>query len=276
VLFWQVQEVTRGNSYLQNMRVLFVGASSFGFDALLALRNLPGIEIAGVVSSNQKFSISYNKEGVQNVLYKDFGDYCSDTEIPFYRMAENMKEPGLAKFIADTRPELGIVIGWYHMIPGALLSAFPFTGIHASLLPDYSGGAPLVWAMINGEQKTGVSYFYFDKGVDSGDIIGQEEIQILDSDNIKTLYERVTKVGIDLLKKYVPMLAAGDAPRIVQDHSKRRIYPQRSPSDGEIDWSWDAKRIRNFIRAQTKPYPGAWTIIDGKKVIIWDADIQEL
>ena len=258
------------------MKVVFIGASAFGYECLDHIRNIPEIEIIGIVSNEQKFSISYNKNGVTNVLYKDFESIAEKYCIPFYRMKENMREDGLSIFLASCKPDLALVIGWYHLIPPILLSQYIFTGIHASLLPDYSGGAPLVWAIINGEKKTGVTYFYFDEGVDSGDIIGQEEIEISDDDSIKTLYDKVQEKGKLMLMKCLPLMALNQAPRIKQDESKRRIFPQRNPADGEINWDWDNKRIKDFIRAQTKPYPGAFTIINNKKVIIWDADLRSI
>lgn len=256
------------------MKVVFIGASAFGFECLVTVGQVDAVEIVGIISNEEKFSISYNKSGVHNILYKDFGEYAEKSNIPFYRMKENMKEPELQNFLSGCQPELVVVIGWYHMIPSAMLQQYRFTGIHASLLPDYSGGAPLVWAIINGEKKTGVTFFYFDEGVDSGDIIAQEEFEISDVDTIKTVYEKAEVSSREILKQYLPKLAEGKAPGHKQDESKRKIYPQRKPADGEIDWNWDAKRIKDFIRAQTKPYPGAFTIINNKKLIIWDADID--
>ena len=258
------------------MKIIFIGASEFGFECIESIIQLEGIEIVGIVSNEQNFSISYNKEGVQNLLYKDFGELANNNAIPFYRMKENMKEEGLAFFLKSCKPDQIIVIGWYHMITPKLLSQYVFTGIHASLLPDYSGGAPLVWAIINGEEKTGVTYFYFDEGVDSGDIIAQEEIEIGNSNTIKEVYKKAEFAAKSLIIKYLPLLAIGKAPRIKQDSSKRRIFPQRKPSDGEIDWNWDSRRIKNFIRAQTRPYPGAFTIINGKKITIWDSSVEDL
>ena len=78
-----------------------------------------------------------------------------------------------------------------------------------------------------------------------------------------------------MLERYLPLLAKGEAPRIPQNHSEATEFPQRSPADGEVDWSKSASEIRNFIRAQTRPYPGAFTHIAGKKVILWDADVLE-
>ena len=257
------------------MKIVFIGASAFGFECLESIRHIELIDVVGIISNEKKFPISYNKEGVDNVLFKDFGELAGNNDIPFYRMKENMKEEGLNFFLFSCKPDLVVVIGWYHMIPPQMLSQYVFTGIHASLLPDYSGGAPLVWAIINGEKKTGVTFFYFDEGVDSGDIIAQEEIDIYENDTIKTLYEKAELTGKNILIKYLPLLAVNQAPRIKQDESKRRIFPQRKPSDGEIDWNWESKRIKNFIRAQTKPYPGAFTLINNKKIIIWDADIVD-
>ena len=146
-------------------------------------------------------------------------------------------------------------------------------GIHASLLPQYAGGAPLVWAIIESQKKTGVTLFKIDSGVDDGDIIAQKGFPILKNDTIKEVYEKATKISIEILNKTLNSKNIKFKP---QDKSKIVVYPQRSPSDGLIDWSWNSKKIKDFIRAQTKPYPGAYTIINNKKIIIWDADIEDL
>ncbi|MDQ6757098.1 MAG: methionyl-tRNA formyltransferase [Bacteroidota bacterium] len=257
------------------MKIVFIGATTFGFECLLTIRQNEAIEVVGIISNEQRFSISYNKEGVNNILHKDFENYAERNNILFYRMKENMKESKLGNFLSKCNPELIVVIGWYHLIPANLLRQYTFTGIHNSLLPAYSGGAPLVWAIIMGENKTGVTFFYFDEGIDSGDIIAQEEIEINDEDTIKTLYKKAEQAARNILIKYLPLLATNSAPRIKQDENKRQIFPQRKQEDGKIDWNWNSKKIKDFIRAQTKPYPGAFTIINNKKVIIWDADIEE-
>jgi methionyl-tRNA formyltransferase len=255
------------------MKILFIGSSGFGLRCLKKISALSEIEICGIISNKETFTISYNKSGVKNVLFADFEEFAGKNKIPFYRMQENMKEEPLSNFFASVKPDFVLTVGWYHLIPASLLSQCPFAGLHASLLPDYSGGAPLVWAIINGEKKTGISFFLMDKNVDSGNIIGQKETEISEEDTIKTLYDRIEILGTELLMEYLPKIAAGTAVYTKQDESKRRIFPNRKPEDGLIDWSWDSTRIKNFIRAQTKPYPGAFTYLNGKKVIIWDADI---
>jgi methionyl-tRNA formyltransferase len=257
------------------MKFLFIGATGFGLRCLKQMSTLNNVTICGIISNAETFSISYNKTGVKNVLYADFETHAKENNIPFYRMKENMKEETLHMFFDSCTPEFVISIGWYHLIPGTLMSKCKFAGLHASLLPDYSGGAPLVWAIINGEKRTGITFFLMDKNVDSGDIIGQKATQITDDDTIKTLYDRIEVLGLELINEYIPKIVDGSVVYIKQDESKRRIFPNRKPDDGLIDWTWNKQRIKNFIRAQTKPYPGAFTILNGKKVIIWDADIIE-
>ena len=148
-------------------------------------------------------------------------------------------------------------------------------GIHASLLPKYAGGAPLVWAMINGETQSGVTLFRLDSGVDDGDIIGQEAFEIGIDDTINEVYEKATKSSISLLMRTISQ-PISEVNYVPQERELIEIWPQRNHEDGEIDWNWDVQGIKNFIRAQSKPYPGAWTIIEGKKIIIWQADIEEV
>jgi methionyl-tRNA formyltransferase len=188
-----------------------------------------------------------------------------------------MSDPKYIKTIQAWGPDFGLAIGWYYMVPRVVRDLFPLgiAGMHASLLPKYRGGSPLVWAIINGEAKTGVTLFYFDDGVDTGEIISQVEIKITRDDTIKTVYEKATQISRDILREYIPLIRQGIAPRIPQDHRVATQFPQRKPEDGLLDWSKSAEEIQNFIRAQTKPYPGAFTFVQGKKVIIWDADVFE-
>jgi methionyl-tRNA formyltransferase len=245
----------------------------FGLRCLKEIAELDGIELCGVLTNPRTFSISYNKSGVTNVLHADVLAFAEEKNIPSYCMQENMKEEGLQKFIEEVKPDFAVVAGWYHMIPPSLLEKFPWSGLHASLLPDYSGGAPLVWAIINGEEKTGISFFLMDKGVDNGDIIGQAETEIFWEDTIASLYARIEILGVDLLKEKLPLIAEGKVKYKKQDETLRKVYPQRSEPDGLINWKQEAFDIYNFVRAQTKPYPGAFTFIGGHKMRVWAGEI---
>lgn len=258
------------------MRVVFFGATELGYQCCLKVIDLH-IPVVGIFTIPRTFTISYSKnQPVTNINYRDFHQLGEQLNIPVISVEDKMINylPQLEML----QPDLLLAIGWYYLIPRSLrqLATKGCVGIHASLLPKYRGGAPLVWAMINGEKETGVTLFYLEDGVDTGDIIAQEKFPIEETDNIKDVLEKATRASIRLIEKYIPMIAEGNAPRQPQDHSLATQFPQRKPSDGLIDWTWEPERIRNFIRAQTKPYPGAFTYIGNKKVTIWDADITLL
>ena len=258
------------------MNIVFVGASKFGLRCLELLNKMDCCHVAGVVSAPKTFVTSYRPEGVTNVLHANISSFCREQGIDHAVIETDMKDTVLVERIRLWEPDALIVVSWYHMIPKIWRDIAPAYGMHASLLPDYRGGAPLVWAIINGEEKTGITLFKMDSGVDSGPIVGQMEEPIKPDDTISTLYGRIEDRGLELLEQYIPELAAGTSRLKPQDESKSRVFSQRSPEDGEIDWSLDIGKIKNFIRAQTKPYPGAYTIIGGKKIIIWDADVESM
>ena len=182
-----------------------------------------------------------------------------------------MNETGLLEIVKEWEPDLFLVAGWYHMIPKAWRTVAPAYGLHASLLPDYSGGAPLVWSIINGEKKTGITLFQMDDEVDSGPIAGQKEEPIYPSDQIGDLYSRIEQRGLELIQECIPKIANGSVELIQQNETKRRIMPQRGPEDGVIDWNLEGEFIERFIRAQTRPYPGAFSTWNEKKLHIWSS-----
>jgi len=255
------------------VRLVFIGSSKFGLRCLEKSIHLPEIDVVGIITNPENFSISYRPSGVRNVLHSDFHPIAEQYGIPLWNMVGKMTDSTLVNQVRAWAPELILVVGWYHKIPKVIREIAPTAGLHASLLPNYSGGAPLVWAIINGEKKTGISFFLMDEGIDSGAIIGQIEEPIYFEDTIATLYARIEEDGLQLIEEYLPKIARGEVSYTPQDESKRRLMPQRSPEDGEIDWSWSALRIYNFIRAQTRPYPGAFTYVGKEKVTIWKGNL---
>ena len=257
------------------MKVVFTGASRFGLRCLASIRSLPCVDVVGVITNDQDFKISYaQQDGVNNVLHANFAEYAEEHDINCYTMANKMSELGLKICLEKWQGDIMIVAGWYHMVPNSILNHLPTFGLHASLLPDYSGGAPLVWAIINGEKQTGISLFQFADGVDNGPLLGQLATPIYYRDTINTVYDRIEMLGVELLQENLPLLATGQASYRVQDESKRRFFAQRKPSDGVINWHQNATQIYNFVRAQTHPYPGAFTVLDGDKLTIWSVGIS--
>lgn len=260
------------------MSIVFFGASKLGYACCKAIID-SGINVKAIFTIPKDFSIKYKEEKERriqtNVLYKDFSLFTSSHGIPVHYVEGNTAK--YEDYLIGLNPVLFIIIGWYYMIPEKILN-IPSKGsvaIHASLLPKYRGNAPLVWALINGEHQTGVSLFYLEGGMDEGDIVEQKVITINKKDTIRELLKKVEDASLKMIRSNVPLLLTDKAPRIKQLHSEATYYPKRTPDDGEINWDWDSKRIKNFIGAQTRPYPGAFTIINGKKVIIWDAEIQD-
>jgi len=260
-------------SEFSKLKIVFWGSTKFGGRCLQTLFDLPGFTVVGAVTTPQIFPISYRPAGVTNFLYADIATLCNSHNVPLFKIKNGLGDPDLISALSDWAPELMVVVGWYHRIPKTILKIAPAVGLHASLLPDYSGGAPLVWAIINGEEKTGITLFRLGDGIDNGDILAQKEEPILLNDNICTLYSRIEDDGIELIRNALPAFSKNEISFIKQDESVRRVMPQRGPEDGRIDWTWSPLKIYNFIRAQTKPYPGAFTSMQGRQLYVWEAKL---
>lgn len=253
------------------MRIVFMGASELGWKCCRAILEM-NQQIVGVFSIPRDFKISWSKNAVSNVQYFGFEDIAREASVPlvYYDTSKPVSEYKV--LLHQMKPDMLVVIGWYYLLPRSLRDIAPLgaVGIHASLLPKYRGGAPLVWAVINGENRAGVSLFHLEDGVDTGDLIGQREFSIDDTDQIANVLRNATKSSVSLVKKYIPLLENGTAPRIIQDDTESTTFPQREPSDGVIAWKdQSVLQVHNWVRAQSRPYPGAFTYFGNEKVTIW-------
>lgn len=147
--------------------------------------------------------------------------------------------------------------------------------VHGSLLPVYRGGSPSNWAIIQGETTTGVTLHHMAPITDAGNIVAQQVVTIDPLETGYALLEKMAFASENLLKTHLPTLLSQTVIGIPQDPQKASYFPQRKPEDGALDWQQDAQTLFNKIRALTRPYPGAYTLHEGKKLIIWWADIQE-
>lgn len=250
-----------------------MGASELGWECCHTLFEMDQ-EIVGIFSVPREFRISWATAPVRNVRFRSFEDLASAHGVPLIYVNKKMSDPEYKEMLQQLRPDILVVIGWYHMVPGSLRRLAPLgaVGIHASLLPRYRGGAPLVWSIINGETQTGVSLFQLTDGVDDGDLVGQESFPIAMEDDIASVVEKATIASVHLVREYIPRLATGRAPCYAQDHAQATVMPQRQPQDGLIDWQvLSSLEAYNRVRAQTRPYPGAFTYLGGEKLIVWKA-----
>ena len=174
--------------------------------------------------------------------------------------------------------DLLFAVSWRYMIPEHLysrarLGAFVF---HDSLLPEYRGFAPTVWAVVNGSDHTGATLFHIADEIDSGDIVDQERVPIDRDDAIADVMDRVTGAYLRLLERNLASLIAGTAARRPQDPAGATYTCRRTPDDNYIDWRRNTSDIYNLIRGVTWPYPGAYTFLNGRILRIWRARMPEL
>jgi methionyl-tRNA formyltransferase len=247
-------------------RVTFIGSKQLGISALKKIYEISPSHLNSIITIDDQY------DGDRCML-NEFNEFAKQTHNKISVLSDSSK---LVRIIEDDRPDLCIVVGWYWLINKEILGKVPsgFVGIHASMLPKLRGGAPLVWAILNGFKETGASLFYFDKGMDSGDIIGQMKLEIKENDTIHDLLKNAESSIMKLLEESYPLVLNGRAVRICQDHSKASYCSQRRPEDGRISWQMTNVEIYNAIRAQAHPYPGAFCLTShNKKLYLWSSKI---
>ena len=260
------------------MKCVFLLASAYGFECLKRVMVDGYVEVVGIITTHKRFKLVYGKgkeKIMRNLVYDDIYHMAKDNGIFVYEISR-MNSVETISAISALTPDILVVSGWYHLIGKSILD-IPRLGVlalHASYLPYYRGGAPLVWQIINDEKYAGISLFYMDEGVDSGDIVEQERILINEDDDISSLYSRVGSIGIKMLADSLEKISNGIVIRkkqpIIDDMD---VYPQREPADGHINWTASSRQIFNFVRAQTHPYPGAFSYIGHTKIYVWKCSI---
>ena len=174
--------------------------------------------------------------------------------------------------LSTLKPDAIIVVGYGRLIPQWMIDLPPMGNInlHASLLPKYRGAAPIQWAIACGETVTGVTTMKIDSGLDTGDILLQQEIPVEAKDTAETLAPRMANIGAELVRETVPGLRAGTVHPTPQDNTKASLAPILKKEDGEIDFHRSAEEICNRLRG-FQPWPGAYTNFRGKNLQVWDA-----
>jgi methionyl-tRNA formyltransferase len=240
-------------------RILFLGSKSLG------LRILP--MIAAVAPGSMCAALTIDDRGEARSRFDQLEGAAAASGVPFHVAHHRGEADAL---IQRERPDLCVVAGWYWLVPAETLQLVPrgFVGIHNSLLPRYRGGAPLVWALINGETEVGASIFSLRDGADDGPVWMQARISVGADEHIGEVLERLEQETVRMFAEGFPGILSGTAVPAEQDHARATYCAQRRPDDGEIDWSRPADRVFDFIRAQAPPYPGAFTFLAGKKMVV--------
>jgi methionyl-tRNA formyltransferase len=252
------------------MRLVWVSFDVMGRDCLAAAAEA-GAEVAAVVT-------------LPGPIDPDRSGQCSFVEIAAdlgARLIEtaDVNSPETTAAIRDVDPDLIFVVGWSQLVLDEFigLPRHGVFGMHPTLLPRHRGRAAIPWAILSGLAKTGVTLFEIADGTaDSGAIVGQVEVRIERDETATTLYDKVTDAHLELVREFVPKLLDGSAERTPQDERRASSWPKRTPADGIIDWETRAPYLHDWVRAQTRPYPGAFTYHGEEKLVVWRARPVEL
>lgn len=250
----------------------FIGCIEYGYNLLNSLLG-NNIKIDYIVSLDKE------KAKIDNVSgYIDFQDISEKFNIPIYYVDRyDMKSEKDLNFFISNKFDILLPGGWNRLIPDTILNTLTYgsIGVHGSsdFLPRGRGRSPLNWSIIEGKKRFILHLFFMKSGADNGGVFDYEQFDINEFDTIKTLYYKNTILTKNMLIRSLPKIL-NNSIQIWEQNGEVTYYLKRTADDGIINWKeWDVDKIYNFIRALSKPYPGAFTYINGNKVLIWKAQI---
>ena len=250
------------------MRVLFMGTPDFAKKSLEAVYN-EGYEIVGVVTNPDK-----PKGRGMKLIASDVKEFAISKGLKVFQPNKVRKNEEFIEAIKNLKPDIICVVAYGKILPKEILD-IPKNGcinVHGSLLPKYRGAAPIQWAVINGDKTTGITTMYMDVGMDTGDMILKEEVQIGEDETTGELWERLADIGGKLLVKTLKQIEDGTAPRIKQGEDFS-MAPMLDKSIANIDWeNQNSTQIKNLVRG-LNPIMGAYSIINGKKFKFWKVQV---
>jgi methionyl-tRNA formyltransferase len=239
------------------MKIAFMGSKAIGLSILRQLHEIAPGNLAG--------AILYDDTTDQRSTLHQLRVFCASAGIE-HRVATGRQKA--RDQLRELSPDIAIASGWYSLFDGETIALpkYGILGIHNSLLPAYRGGAPLTWALMNGEHTVGATLFRMTEGMDDGPVLAKFAVEASVSDTIGDVLPRLEKEILSQMPSIWNSLINGSARWVEQDHGLATFCALRAPGDGLIDWSWPAGRVHNFVRAQSLPYPCAFTF-DGDKEI---------
>ena len=247
------------------MRTVWVSFDTIGRESLEAAADV-GAEIVGIVTLPGPIDPNRSGQCTFDEVAARLGATLMETS--------DVNAAETVDAVAALDPELIFVVGWSQIArePFLALAREGVFGMHPTLLPRHRGRAAIPWAILSGLARTGVTLFEIvDATADSGAIVGQAVVEIGADDTAETLFERISDAHVELIRVYVPQLLTRIAPRVPQEPSRASSWPKRAPADGIIDWETRAPYLYDWVRAQTRPYPGAFTFLGDEKVVVWRA-----
>jgi len=251
------------------MRIVFMGTPDFAATVLEGLLDDANYDVLAVVTQPDR-AVGRKKE----IKMTPVKEVALAHNLPVYQPEKMSGSDEMAELM--TLGADGIVTAAFgQFLPTKLLDSVDFAvNVHASLLPKYRGGAPIHYAIINGDKEAGVTIMEMVKKMDAGDMIAKASTPITDEDNVGTMFEKLAVIGCDLLLKTLPDYIAGNIKPEPQDESKATFSPNITPEEERIDWNKSAREVFNHIRG-LYPWPVAHTLLDGKRFKIYEASLAE-
>ena len=247
------------------MRTVWVSFDTIGRDCLEAAADA-GAELVGVVTLPGPIDPNRSGQCSFDAVAERLGAVLHETR--------DVNSEETLDAVGALEPDLIFLVGWSQLVrePFIALATEGVFGMHPTLLPRHRGRAPIPWAILTGLARTGVTLFEIvDSTADSGSIVGQVTLEIGADETATTLFSRIADAHVELIREHLPLLVAGAAHRFPQDPNRASSWPRRTPADGIIDWETRAMYLYDWVRAQTRPYPGAFTFLGDEKVIVWSA-----
>ena len=242
----------------ENMRIVFMGTPDFAVASLRALVE-KNLNIVGVITAPDKPAGRGRKIRTSSVK-----QYALEQGLPLLQPT-NLKDPSFLDELESLKPDLQIVVA-FRMLPEAVWK-MPRLGtfnLHASLLPEYRGAAPINWAIINGETRTGVTTFFINEEIDTGAIIRQKEVEISRNETAGDLHDKLMVLGSLLVIETVELIAKGSVVPLEQKNARFKPAPKLNKENCRIDWTQPLESVYNQIRGLS-PYPAAWTLLSTDK-----------
>lgn len=242
------------------MRVVVFAYSNVG-DRCLRLLHARGVDVALVVT--------HRDTPGETLWFRRVADTAAELSLPTV-LVEDLSAAELEQAVGQARPDVIFSFYFRSMIPTALLALAPLGAfnMHGSLLPHFRGRAPTNWAVLKGAAETGATLHQMVAQPDAGFIVDQSAVPILPDDTAEQVFDKVTVAAEQVLWRSLAAIEAGQPPRLPNDLASGSYYPSRRPEDGRIDWSQSAADVYNLIRAVAPPYPGAFTDINGQRLIL--------
>ncbi len=250
------------------MKIIFMGTPDFAKESLEAVYN-KGYEIIGVVTNPDR-----PKGRGMKMLPSPVKEFAEEKNIKIYQPEKIRDNKEFIEEIKNLNPDVICVVAYGKILPKEILDIpkYGCINVHGSLLPKYRGAAPIQWAVINGDKTTGVTTMYMDVGMDTGDIILKQEIEIGENETTGDIWNKLSKIGGELLVKTLEKIDNGTVTRIKQGDDFT-IAPMLSKEIAKINWkNQTAKQIKNLVRG-LNPIMGAYTYLNDKKIKFWKVDV---